>query len=260
MLAEACGTCTPDPGRTTSRTARTAAWPRTGTCRSTSTCRSSAGNVSRASSRVNDALCKDSGFTARRPRKTHARQATVTRRYAWLFSVLSFVTLASSCGGDKATAPTSLPPASATAISSTSVQARVGDILDGPFGVRVADKNGAVLAGISVGCQVVAGSGTLTKATATTGGDGVATCGLWTLGTAPGNQEISINVGSLTPVKYVASAVPRPASRLTVVRALSVQVSSGKPPAETPIVQLQDDFGNTVAAEGATVSVSTDPP
>ncbi len=71
--------------------------------------------------------------------------------------------------------------------------------------VRVTDAGGDPVAGVSVSFTVQSGGGSVTGSPATTGTDGVAAVGSWTLGSSPGTNELRAEVGALTPVTFTAT-------------------------------------------------------
>jgi hypothetical protein len=70
--------------------------------------------------------------------------------------------------------------------------------------VVVRDDRGAPLAGISVAFAADSGGGTIQSQSATTGTDGSASPGTWTLGAAEGRNVLIARVGTLPPAKIVA--------------------------------------------------------
>ena len=72
--------------------------------------------------------------------------------------------------------------------------------------VVVKNASGAPVSGAAVTFAVDSGGGSVTGATVTTGTNGVATAGGWTLGPAEGRNVLRATVASLTPVRIVATA------------------------------------------------------
>lgn len=76
--------------------------------------------------------------------------------------------------------------------------------------VLVTDDAGGALPGVEVRFTVTRGGGTLGRTQVSTGADGIASAGTWTLGTA-GVNEVEAAVGSLRPVVFTATAAePNP--------------------------------------------------
>jgi hypothetical protein len=101
-------------------------------------------------------------------------------------------------------------PGSATQIEAASVVNQSGIAyrpVSSPPAVRVRDAQGNPVPGIGLAFVVAAGGGFPTGGAATTGADGVARVGSWTLG-APGAQELRVTANGLTgsPVVFTATA------------------------------------------------------
>ncbi len=81
-----------------------------------------------------------------------------------------------------------------------------------PPSVILKDSSGAPVAGETVTFSVGLGGGSITDAVATTGTDGIATVGSWTLGGAPGtNTLIAISVGAVgSPLTFTATSTTSP--------------------------------------------------
>ena len=74
--------------------------------------------------------------------------------------------------------------------------------------VTITDQNGQPASGISVTFAVATGGGSVTGATATTGSDGVATVGSWTLGSTPGTNTLTASASGVngSPATFTATA------------------------------------------------------
>ncbi len=97
--------------------------------------------------------------------------------------------------------------ASATASAGDGQTAAVRASVAVPPAVRVVDAFGNVKAGVAVTFAVTAGGGSITGASATTNGSGVASSGAWTLGTTGGVNRVTATVdGVTTPVTFTATA------------------------------------------------------
>ena len=89
--------------------------------------------------------------------------------------------------------------AATIAVSAGDAQsAAVGTSIATAPAVIVKDQYGNAVGNAAVTFSVVAGGGTLTGATATTGSDGVARAGSWTLGISTGAQQLRATTGTLT--------------------------------------------------------------
>ena len=74
--------------------------------------------------------------------------------------------------------------------------------------MTVKDAFGNPIAGVNVTFAIGLGAGTLTNAIRTTGADGIATVGSWTLGTVATTNTVTATAESLSPVTFSATALP----------------------------------------------------
>ena len=110
-------------------------------------------------------------------------------------------------------------------------------------GVIVEDAYGNPVAGVTVTFAIAAGGGSVTGATQTTGADGVATAGGWTLGTAAGANRLTAAVGGLTAATFTATGTPGAATRLRGHHA-------GHHPEEGPQLRRDRSAGRPVRQRG----------
>ncbi|MBL8981410.1 MAG: Ig-like domain-containing protein, partial [Gemmatimonadetes bacterium] len=89
-------------------------------------------------------------------------------------------------------------------------QGEPGRAVDTRPAVVVRDAAGRAVPGVAVNFSVDSGGGTVSVASVSTGADGSASPGDWTLGSTEGRHVLSARSGSLTPVKLVATAKLRP--------------------------------------------------
>jgi hypothetical protein len=117
--------------------------------------------------------------------------------------------------------------------------------------VRVNDQFGNPVSGVGVGFAVTGGGGSVTGGAQTTGMDGVATVGGWTLGAVQGPNTLEATVAGLVPVQFTATSVQLPAS--VAPNTGNNQVGPvGTPLPVPPSVVVRDGAGNPVA--GVTVT------
>ena len=110
-----------------------------------------------------------------------------------------------------------LPPVifQATVVAPAVVSVHAGSNQSGPPGsavaiapaVKVTDNLGEAAPGVPVTFAVTGGGGSITGATTTTDGNGIATVGSWTLGTTAGANTLSATVTGLTPAAFTATVV-----------------------------------------------------
>ena len=85
--------------------------------------------------------------------------------------------------------------------------ANVGTPVPQPLAVRVVDASNEPVAGITVTFAVTTGGGTITGASATTGADGIATAGSWTLGNVLGSHTVEASAPGLSKVTFSATGL-----------------------------------------------------
>ena len=90
-------------------------------------------------------------------------------------------------------------------------EAATGTAVPDPVQVRVTGTTGDGLGGVTVGFEVTRGSGSVEAATATTGADGIASPGAWTMGDL-GPQQLRATVTGLEPVFFHATSLDVPAA------------------------------------------------
>ena len=171
-----------------------------------------------------------------------------------IFALLSLT----SCGGDDSGGPTEPDtPAAVEILSGSGQTATTGTAVADPLRVRVTGQTGAALAGVSVDFVVTVGGGLVQGSngtTVTTGADGIASPGPWTLG-APGPQELEAAVFTLPPVVFTATSLGIPAE-IAVVAGTDQEVPAGSQVPVPPEVLVTDADGAPLA--GITVTFGAD--
>jgi filamin/ABP280 repeat protein/Big-like domain-containing protein len=121
--------------------------------------------------------------------------------------------------------------------------------------VLVRDAGGTPVAGLAVTFAVVSGGGSIEGGSATTGADGVATAGRWTLGAAAGPNTLQATVAadgvSGNPVSFTATGVvgaPSPDQSTVAAAPGTIAASQGSAPS-TITVTVRDAAGNPLAAQ-----------
>lgn len=123
--------------------------------------------------------------------------------------------------------------------------------------VRALDALGNVVAGASVTFTVQQGGGSVTGPVQTTGPDGTASPGSWTLGPQVGPNQLSafLTQGGGSGVVFTATATVGPPALLTVFEGDQQVATIGTAVPVAPAVTLTDAFGNPVA--GVTVTFAS---
>ncbi len=165
--------------------------------------------------------------------------------------------LALGCKADLKTGPGTGPAAMAE-LRGNAQSAEVGSPLPVPPAVLVTNESGAPTEGAIVTFTVTAGGGALTRATDTTGPDGIAEVGGWTLGTVAGPNRVNAAAAGLSgsPVEFTATARPGPPAAAELVDPPPAAVTSGTPFSPQPAVQLKDVYGNPDQLPGSVVTAS----
>lgn len=121
-----------------------------------------------------------------------------------LVACMATLVLAGGCPSENENEPGT--PASLVRIAGHGQVAAPGAAVGVAPRVRVSDSSGNGVSGVEVTFEVTAGGGTLQSTRVTTGSDGEASCGVWTLGSAVGLQMVSASAQSLTAVSFAAVA------------------------------------------------------
>ncbi|MES2176402.1 MAG: hypothetical protein V4550_00945 [Gemmatimonadota bacterium] len=154
-------------------------------------------------------------------------------------------------GCSDAAAPVAPVAASLQATTSLSQSATVGTSVAVAPAVRVVTSGGAPVSGVSVSFMTESGGGTVALASATSGADGIASAGSWTLGTTAGNQTVRAAANGLAPVTFSATALAGPAAQIAPSTGSGQTALTGAAVAVKPAVVVRDAFGNAV--QGASV-------
>jgi len=159
--------------------------------------------------------------------------------------------LAAGCA-DSAVAPGRTPDAIAPA-SAPAATAIAGQALPEPLVVKATDARGEPVAGAEVVFTVIEGGGTITPASATTGGGGEAHA-RWTLGTAAGPNRVNATAKgrASASVTFVVDGTAGPAATLEAVSPATLAGVVGQTLATPIAARVADANGNPIA--GATVA------
>jgi hypothetical protein len=152
-------------------------------------------------------------------------------------------------GGDGPSSPGGSGPTAAqiALVEGDSQIAATGAVVPVRPAVRITDANGQPVSGYQVIFVVTGGGGTLLNPSQTTGSDGIARVGAWTLG-IPGPNTIEARAGSLSPVVFHGTAL----SRAAVDRFVIVKQPEGVRVNESQAIQVAmvNAAGNVVPISG----------
>ena len=153
---------------------------------------------------------------------------------------------------------TALPGAAAAlAIRSGQGQsATVASAVSTAPAVNVHDAYGNAVAGMVVTFVVASGGGSATGSVDTTGSDGIAAVGSWTLGTTAGTNSLTATVSGLTPISFSATGTAGPAFALATFAGNNQSQQVAAPVNVAPSVKVTDSYGNGVPGITVTFSVS----
>ena len=162
------------------------------------------------------------------------RGGTVRRRTAlWLLLGLP--------GCDSAAGPEAVVPVAVEIESGDDQVAPAGESVKVNPSVRVVGRGGGGVSGASVAFRVLEGGGSVAAQTASTGADGTASPGRWTLG-AKGRQRLEATVAGIAPVVFRAGAAGVPAA-VAVVAGDSQVAEVAAAVATAPVVRVTEAGG-----------------
>lgn len=162
--------------------------------------------------------------------------------------MIAAATAVAACGGKDSTAPASPILSSVAIVSGDDQTGVVGQALPQPLVVKVTDRGGAGVKGITVSWTIAAGGGSLSATSTQTDVQGQAQA-TWTLGVTPGANELEATVAGLTPVTLTATGVSPGSPKIAFVSGSDIYIMS---PNGTGVAQL------TRTGDVSVVSLSPD--
>jgi LysM repeat protein len=175
-------------------------------------------------------------------------------KYSQCGGLLASALLLAACSGSEPMEP--LVPTTLTANSSVAIAGVVGTAVTPPPSVVIKDQNGNPIGGVAVTFQVVSGGGSVTGGTASTGADGVATVGAWTLGPVPGENVLNAVTGSLSAT-FTATSIAGPPASLTKTSGDNQTGAAGSAVPVAPSVTVRDASGNALPGITVTFAVTS---
>ena len=163
------------------------------------------------------------------------------------------IAASTACGGDTGTSPQ--VAATVVRVAGHDVTSIAGQATERAPTVEVNDANGDPVRGIVVHFAVTAGGGSLAAAVDTTGADGRATSGTWTLGRAAGANAVRATTPSVpgSVIDFSATGVAGAPVRLAFT-SMPARVEQGEP-VDSIVVELRDANDNLVSAAARTVTL-----
>ena len=184
---------------------------------------------------------------------THTDIARRARHAALLASSLA---LLAACGGGDADPTAPAPERTLAPLDAAqSQQATVATATPAAPAVVVKTDAGAPVAGVKVTFSVQRGGGSLARDTATTGADGIARAGAWTLGSTAGINTVHASAQGFTTVVITAFGTAGAVAQLVPVSAGQSAVV-GSALATAPSVRATDAHGNAVRNAVVTFSAA----
>jgi Invasin, domain 3/Bacterial Ig-like domain (group 1)/Filamin/ABP280 repeat len=153
-------------------------------------------------------------------------------------------------------------PAAVAVAAGAGQSATAGTAVPVSPAVIVRDAGGTPVAGVPVSFAVTGGGGSVTGGTTTTGVDGVATVGSWTLGGLAGPNALQATVGADgiagNPVTFSATGTSGPASaaKSSISASPGTIAASQGSVASTITIVLRDDRNNPLAGQAVTLSAT----
>jgi hypothetical protein len=143
-------------------------------------------------------------------------------------------------------------PATVVAIAGSGQTSNAGTAVPVVPAVLASRGDGSPLPGVTVAFVVTGGGGAIQGASAVTGSDGIARPTAWVLGTVPGNNQASAQVGGVPPVNFTATGVPGVASSVIASSPTIQSGFFGNFLGSFPRVTLSDAQGHPVAGTAVT--------
>ncbi len=158
-----------------------------------------------------------------------------------------------ACGDDEPSGPPRVPT-SIVAQTPTTIAATVGTPIPAAPSVVVLAQDGKPLRGSEVHFSV-AGGGSVVTPVVKTDSRGVASPGIWTLGTGSGTQTLTATVGSVTPLAFVVAAAAGAPATATAQLGDAQTAIVGTTLPTAPTVIVRDQYANVVPGVPVTFSV-----
>ena len=152
-----------------------------------------------------------------------------------------------ACGGSEP----SRTPSDLLLVSGNNQLGEAGSPLALPISVRVNDKSGDPVSGVTVNFAVGAGGGSVHVATTTTNAQGLAAT-TWTMGTTagtPSTATASATGLSGSPISFSATVQAAPASTATLLQGDAQNGEVGQPLSTSVVAEFHDAFGNLAASQ-----------
>lgn len=177
----------------------------------------------------------------------------MARRFVAVVAAGLALTVAACGGGDGPQVPTTFSPSGVTTQLTGVVATQSGSAPQ----VQILDAKGRGIKGLRVRWKTGPNSGVVTNDSSLTDASGIASPGVWTLGTAAGTQTLTATADGVSPIVFTAQVAAGPVANLVRVSPDGQVATVNTTVAQPPSVRAQDTFGNPVAGVVVTFSVAT---
>jgi len=168
------------------------------------------------------------------------------------------ITATAGCSSNSSgTVPPPAPTEALAKVAGDNQTATVSSAVAVAPAVKITNQQGAGIAGVSVTFVIASGSGSVTGASQTTGNDGVATVGSWTLGATAGANRLTATASGATgsPVTFAATGIV--AQPLTKVGGDNQTAAAGLAVPIPPAVKVTNPAGQPLSGVTVTFAVAT---
>jgi hypothetical protein len=149
------------------------------------------------------------------------------------------------------------PAALMAAIAGNNQSSVAGSPVTTAPAVRVTDSFNNPVSGIAVTFAILSGGGSITGASATTNGSGIATLGGWTLGPVTGTKTLSVTAPGLPAVTFTATGVAGPPVNMLISGGNNQAATIGTSVPAPPSVRLVDANANGVPGVNVVFAVAS---
>lgn len=160
------------------------------------------------------------------------------------------------CGGGDGPTNHAPVPTVIQMVGGNDQSATVGTSLTSPFVIELLDAGGRAVGGATVAWTVVEGNGTLAAPTSVTNASGEARAFLQ-VGLTPGPQRVRASWGTLPPVNFSATALPRAASQVVAASGSGQSAIVGALLPQPLVARVLDAAGGVVPGVAVTFGVTS---
>lgn len=153
------------------------------------------------------------------------------------------------------------PAASLSKVAGDALSSAVGAAVTTKPAVKVVDQYQNAVSGSAITFAVAGGGGTASGTSQTSGADGVATVGAWTLGTVAGPNTMTATVGGSgvanSPATFTVTGVAGQIAALAKVAGDNQTAAPGATVAVAPQVRATDQYGNLLSGQAVLFAIAS---